>query len=79
MEGIVILDSPVEVNAVEWLIQHPECDTIVNPFGNEPDVFVCAYAKSWEYNGDLEKLWKSKYKGKELLGGITREAAAHLS
>ena len=78
MEGIVILDSPVEADYGEWLAHHPECDTIVDPIGNNPKIYVYAYAMSYEYNKALETLQRKNYKGKHILGGMTREAAARI-
>ena len=78
-ERVVVLDPPVRTDYLDWLIAHPECDAIIEDADTQHDVYVYAYATSLDANDDLKKMWKKDYKGKHVMGGLSRAGVRMLS
>lgn len=68
--GIMVYKKPRRVSFGEWVISHPECDSICERRDTTPNVYIHAYAKNKSHNATL-KAYRDRYlPGKSILRGI---------
>ena len=73
---VVIPEYPITVNLGEWVIEHPECDSICERIG--PNYLIYAYATDKDGNGDLEELRDEKFSEKKILEGVSLDGIRRL-
>ena len=76
--NVVIPEYPITVNLGEWVIAHPECDSICERIGTGPNYLIYAYATGKEGNGDLEDLRDEKFSDKKILEGVSLDGIRRL-
>ena len=72
-DGIIVLEKPVKVDEFEWLIAHPNCDTIEEMIPGTHTMYVYAYSKPGVCSFDVFDFRDREYPGKEVLMGMTPE------
>ncbi|MBE5832194.1 MAG: hypothetical protein E7306_10705 [Butyrivibrio sp.] len=72
MTYISIPDFPIEINYGDWVIDHPECDSIMEMIGTGPIMLVYAYSTSNEGNKELRLLKDARFSDKKILMGSQR-------
>ena len=75
---VVIPEYPITVNLGEWVIEHPECDSICERIGTGPNYLIYAYATDKDGNGDLEELRDEKFSEKKILEGVSLDGIRRL-
>jgi hypothetical protein len=78
MNNIAMPDNPIIVNLGNWIIDHPECDSICERIGTGPDYRIFAYALSKEGNVALQTLRDERFAGKKILMGVTMDGVRRL-
>lgn len=75
-KNIVVLDEPIDVAISEWMVKHPDCDTIIEDIEESKGqrIRVFAYALTEVGNDILEKLRNRDFSHKIILKGISRYA-----
>ena len=76
VEPITVLDKPLKVDIMEWVFQHPDCDTIYEKSGDGQKIYVFAYSNSKEGNQVLLKYRDEKMKEKRLMAGMEYDAVS---
>ena len=73
IRGIMVLEYPITVNLGEWVIDHPDCDSICERIGTGPNYLIYAYALDISANDALEKFRNEQYPDKKILTGVTMD------
>ena len=69
--NIIVFDEPFLTNDLEWLSDHPDCDSIIEHIGAMLRVY--AYAANKSANRALVRFRDEYYKGKIILAGMSRD------
>ena len=77
-ENICVYDYPVEVDCGEWIVKHPECDTVCEQIGAGSIMLVYAYATSKEGNESLHAYRDKKLSDKKILKGVSMDGIRRL-
>ena len=72
-KGIVYYDTPQEVDFGNWLLSHPDCDTIFDKTATFERIIVLAYATDEQYNDRLAEIRDERYSDKFILKGLSRD------
>ncbi len=79
MTYISIPDYPIEINYGDWVINHPDCDSIMEMIGNGPIMLVYAYSTSKEGNKELRQLKDTSFSDKKILMGVSKDGISRLT
>ena len=75
-DNIVILDNPLDIDTGAWMVEHPDCDAIIedveNSYGQRIRVF--AYAVNELGNDILETIRNHRFSHMSILKGVSRYA-----
>lgn len=74
--NITILEDPIEANWGDWLVAHPDCDTICEDVKTGERIRVFAFSKSLEGNRTLKQYRNQSLLGKKILKGLSSDAIA---
>lgn len=70
IKGIMIYKKPRKVTLGQWVMKHPECDSICERRDTSPEIYIHAYSKSESHNSEL-KAYRDRYlPDKVILRGI---------
>jgi hypothetical protein len=75
---VAVPESPITANLGEWIIGHPECDSICEKIGSGPDYRIYAYSLSKRGNEALQTLRDERFVGKKILMGVTMDGIRRL-
>ena len=75
-DSITILNEPMEVNWGDWLMAHPDCDTICEDVEVGERIRVFAFSKTSKGNKDLKAYRNEHLSGMQILKGISSYAIA---
>lgn len=73
---ITILSQPIEANWSQWLVDHPDCDTICEDVETGETIRVYAFASSQEGNRELGEYRNLQLAGIPILKGLSSYAIA---
>lgn len=74
IDGIIYFEHPFEVDYLEWLSKHLDCDSIITRESSYSDVVhVICYACTSDYNKDLRIVRNKKYPNEKILQGLSSE------
>lgn len=76
--NLIIPTIPEDVDWAEWVINHPDCDTICEDISTGKKIRVFAFAKTKDGNAELRRYRDLKYPGMKILKGMSRYAIAGL-
>ena len=77
-EEITILEHPIVAEYIQWVIDHPECDTIIEHIGNGPTMRVFAFAQTKTANKALRRYRKEHFPDKRILMGMTKDGISSI-
>ena len=76
--NIEVLQEPIEADYVQWAIEHPECDSIIEHIGQGATMRVFAYAITKAANRALRD-YRNKYlSDKRILVGMTKDGISSI-
>lgn len=71
--NIKIPNTPLVVNLGEWIIEHPDCDSICERIDANHNYLIFAYASQKSGNQDIKKLRDERFSDKKILMGVTAD------
>ena len=72
--GIIYFDEPRLVQSVDFLMEHLDCDFIIDPVDDSLDyVYVLAVAENKDANQELNKVFKQKFNGYKIVQGMNSQ------
>lgn len=71
MTNISVQKTPIEVDLGEWIMSHPDCDTILEHAAGSSNALVFAYAVNEDGNESLLKYRNENCPDMELLKGVS--------
>ena len=72
--GLIYFEKPFEVDYVDWIPKHLDCDSIITKESLDPDrITVICYASREEFNILLKKIRDEVYPDCDLLRGMGSE------
>ena len=77
-ENITVYECPIEVDGGEWIVKHPECDTVFEQIGGGSVILVYAYATSKKGNDSLRAYRDEKLPDKYILQGVSMDGLRQL-
>lgn len=78
-KDITVLNQPIESDIIEWAIEHPDCDSIIEHTGSGQNIRIFAYAREQAAKWNLQKYRNENYPGKRILVGMTKDGANSIS
>ena len=70
-EGIMVYDPPKIVDMGDWIVEHPECDFVMERLPDDwQNIRVFAYAVDKEHNDALLTYKENNLDDKRLVGGV---------
>jgi len=73
-DGIVFFDKYFEVDYVDWIPKHLDCDSIITKESNGSEkICIVCYSTSEKYNQSLRELRDRKYPDHIILRGMGHE------
>ena len=78
INDIIMPDNPLSVDFGKWILEHPECDAIIEQIGTGPIMLVYAYSISKGANRELRRIRDERFKDKEILKGVTMDGIRNL-
>lgn len=74
IDGIIYFKSPFEVDYLDWLAKHLDCDSVIEKETSYSDVVhVICYARTSDYNKNLRAVKNMKYPDDKILQGLSSE------
>ena len=71
--NIVVCNPPEEANYGTWLLNHPDCDTVIQHIGTGATILIYAYAKNASGNEELEQYRDSYMPDYDILMGVSED------
>ena len=78
IKNISIPEQPLEEDFADWILNHPDCDTIFEKINGSSNILVYAYALNDDGNDDLLTVRKQRFPEKELLQGVSQRGLRQL-
>ena len=78
VENISVYEYPVEVDCGEWIVNHPDCDTVCEQIGSGSKMLVYAYATSKKGNEPLHAYRDKNLSNKKILKGVSIDGIRRL-
>lgn len=75
---IFVYDYPVEVDCGDWIVNHPDCDTVCEQIGSGSIMLVYAYATSKSGNKPLHIYRDNNLSDKKILKGVSMDGIRRL-
>ncbi len=72
-EEITILEHPIVAKYIQWVIDHPECDSIIEDTDTGDTMRVFAFAKSKSGNKALHRYRNEHFPNMSILIGMTKD------
>lgn len=76
--NINVLDQPIKTDFGQWIIDHPDCDTIFDKAETSSVIIIYAYATSKKGNSDLHLYRDTHFTGKKILKGVSLDGIRKL-
>lgn len=74
LNDIAVLEDPIKMDLGEWILAHPDCDTICDETGEDGEIRIYAYSLNKAGNRMLMLVRNEKYTDKRILGGLSKDA-----
>ena len=71
MSNIEVPELPIEVKLGDWIISHPDCDSVMEDIEGSSHVLIHAYATSKAGNRPLHAFRDANMPGKEITKGVS--------
>lgn len=78
LSNVIVPDWPLEVDFGDWIIDHPDCDTVYERISGSSNILVYAYASDKSGNDILRDLRDRNYSGKKILQGVSENGIRQL-
>ena len=71
MTYIMVPELPIEVDLGEWILNPPDCDTVLDDIQGSSHSLVYAYATNEDGNDELHRYRDKNLPGMEILKGVS--------